>query len=31
MAEKGFHFFGFYRDEREGELIGWNNCQKYKF
>ena len=31
MAEKGVHFFGLCRDEREGELVGWNWCQKYKF
>jgi hypothetical protein len=31
MAEKGVHFFGLCRDEREGELVGWNCCQKYKF
>jgi hypothetical protein len=31
MVEKGVHFFGLCRVEREGELAGWNCCQKYKF
>jgi hypothetical protein len=31
MAEKGVHLFGLCRDEREGELVGWNYYQKYKF
>jgi hypothetical protein len=30
MAEKGVHFFGLCRVEREGELVGWNFYQKYK-
>jgi hypothetical protein len=29
MAEKGFHLFGLCRDEREGDLVGWNCCQKH--
>jgi hypothetical protein len=31
MEEKGVHFFGLCRVEREGDLVGWNYYQKYKF
>ena len=31
MEEKVVHFLGLCRDDREGELVGWNYCQEYKF